>query len=160
MRAAFAVPAVGTDRPAAQGRGRFFTHRLSGTGLSMSFFIQNAYAAAEPAKPAAGGSIFFYVTIVVLFAVFWFFLIRPQQKKQKEHQKMLSAIGKDDEVITNGGMLGRVKELSDQFITLEVAQGVEVRVQRQAIGAIVPRGTLKHSKDSTKHAKDSLKQSE
>lgn len=107
-------------------------------------FIENAYAAGGAAPKGEGNPIFFYIMIVVLIAVFWFFLIRPQQKKQKEHQKMLSAIGKGDEVITNGGVLGRVKELGDQFITLEVAQGVELRVQRGAIGALVPKGTLKH----------------
>ncbi|MGH8279404.1 MAG: preprotein translocase subunit YajC [Gammaproteobacteria bacterium] len=110
----------------------------------MSFFIQNAYAAGDAAAKPGSSPIFFYVMIAVLIAVFWFFLIRPQQKKQKEHQKMLSAIGKGDEVITSGGVLGRVKELGDQFITLEVAQGVEMQVQRQAIGALVPKGTLKH----------------
>lgn len=108
----------------------------------MSFFIQNAYAAGT--APKGGDSFITIIIFVVLIAVFWLFLIRPQQKKQKDHQKMLSAIGKGDEVITSGGVLGRVKELGDQFLTLEVAQGVELRVQRQAIGALVPKGTLKH----------------
>ncbi|MGH8338715.1 MAG: preprotein translocase subunit YajC, partial [Gammaproteobacteria bacterium] len=82
--------------------------------------------------------------LALIFVVFYFFLIRPQQKKQKEHQKMLAAINKGDEVVTSGGMLGRVKELSDQFITLEVAKDVEVHVQRQSIGAVMPKGTLKN----------------
>ncbi|MGH8321436.1 MAG: preprotein translocase subunit YajC [Gammaproteobacteria bacterium] len=108
----------------------------------MSFFIQDAYAAG--AAPAGGDQFVMPIIFVVLIAFFWFFLIRPQQKKQKEHQKMLAAINKGDEVVTSGGMLGRVKELSDQFITLEVAKDVEVRVQRQSIGAVMPKGTLKN----------------
>lgn len=109
----------------------------------MSFFISNAYAAGAP---SAGGSDQFITIIifVVLIGFFWLFLIRPQQKKQKEHQKMLSAISKGDEVVTSGGVLGRVKELGDQFLTLEVAKGVELHIQRQAVGAVMPKGTLKN----------------
>lgn len=81
---------------------------------------------------------------MVLIAFFWLFLIRPQQKRQKEHQRMIAAIGKGDEVVTSGGVLGRVKELGDQFITLEVAQGVELHVQRQSISALMPKGTFKN----------------
>ncbi|MGH8284049.1 MAG: preprotein translocase subunit YajC [Gammaproteobacteria bacterium] len=109
----------------------------------MSFFIQDAYAAGG-AAPEGGSQFITIIIFVVLIAFFWFFLIRPQQKKQKEHQKMLAAINKGDEVVTSGGMLGRVKELGDQFITLEVAKDVEVRVQRQSIGAVMPKGTLKN----------------
>ncbi|MGA9853236.1 MAG: preprotein translocase subunit YajC [Gammaproteobacteria bacterium] len=109
----------------------------------MSFFIQDAYAAGGTA-PQGGDQFITIIIFVVLIAFFWFFLIRPQQKRQKEHQKMLAAINKGDEVVTSGGVLGRVKELGDQFITLEVARDVEVRVQRQAIGAVMPKGTLKN----------------
>lgn len=109
----------------------------------MNFFIQDAYAAGE-AAPQGGDQFITIIIFVVLIGFFWFFLIRPQQKRQKEHQKMLSAIGKGDEVVTNGGVLGRIKDLDEQFITLEVAPGVDHRVQRQAISAIMPKGTLKN----------------
>ncbi|MGB9428941.1 MAG: preprotein translocase subunit YajC [Gammaproteobacteria bacterium] len=109
----------------------------------MSFFIQNAYAAGD-AAPQGGSQFITIIIFVVLIAFFWLFLIRPQQKKQKEHQKMLAAINKGDEVVTSGGVLGRVKEMGDQFITLEVAKDVELRVQRQSIGAVMPKGTLKN----------------
>lgn len=110
----------------------------------MSFFIQNAYAAGAPAPQQGGSEYITIIIFVVLIAFFWFFLIRPQQKRQKEHQKMLSAIGKGDEVITSGGVLGRVTELGDQFMTLQVAKGVELRVQRQSVTAVMPKGTLKN----------------
>jgi len=109
----------------------------------MSFFIQDAYAAGGQV-PQGGNQFITIIIFVVLIAFFWFFLIRPQQKRQKEHQKMLAAISKGDEVVTGGGVLGRVTELGDQFITLEVAQGVELHVQRQSIGAVMPKGTLKN----------------
>jgi preprotein translocase subunit YajC len=110
----------------------------------MSFFISNAYAADAPAHAGGSDQFITIIIFVVLIAFFWLFLIRPQQKKQKEHQKMLSAISKGDEVVTSGGVLGRVTELGDQFLTLEVAKGVELRIQRQAIGAVMPKGTLKN----------------
>lgn len=109
----------------------------------MNFFIQNAYAAGGSA-PQGGDP---YITIIIfigLIAFFWLFLIRPQQKRQKEHQKMLAAINKGDEVVTSGGVLGRIKDLDEQFITLEVAPGVDHKVQRQAISAVLPKGTLKN----------------
>ena len=109
----------------------------------MSFFIRDAYAAGAPA--AGGGDQFVTIIIfVVLIAFFWLFLIRPQQKKQKEHQKMLANLNKGDEVITSGGILGRVKDLDEQFVTLEVAPGVDHRIQRHAIAGVVPKGTLKN----------------
>ena len=98
----------------------------------MSFFIQDAYAAGGPA-PQGGDQFITIIIFVVLIAFFWFFLIRPQQKRQKELQQMIAAIAKGDEVVTNGGILGRVKDLGDQFISLEIAQGVEIRVQKQAV---------------------------
>jgi preprotein translocase subunit YajC len=109
----------------------------------MNFFIQDAYAAGDVA-PQGGDQFITIIIFVVLIGFFWFFLIRPQQKRQKEHQKMLAAISKGDEVVTNGGVLGRIKDLDEQFITLEVAPGVDHRVQRQAISAVMPKGTLKN----------------
>ncbi|HET7921886.1 MAG TPA: preprotein translocase subunit YajC [Gammaproteobacteria bacterium] len=109
----------------------------------MSFLISDAYAAAAPAS-AGGDPVVTIIMFVAVIAFFWFFLIRPQQKKQKEHQKLLSALAKGDEVVTSGGMLGRVKDVGEQFVTLEVASGVDVRVQKQAVGAVMPKGTIKN----------------
>jgi preprotein translocase subunit YajC len=82
---------------------------------------------------------------ILLFVVFYFFLIRPQQKKAREHRTMVQALAKGDEVLTNGGVLGRITRLDDQFIALEVAEGLEIKVQRQAVASLVPKGTLKAS---------------
>lgn len=109
----------------------------------MSSFISDALAAAAPA-PQGGDPVVTIVMFVAIIAFFWFFLIRPQQKKQKEHQKLLEALGKGDEVVTSGGMLGRIKEVGDQFITLEISSGVDVRIQKQAVGTVLPKGTIKN----------------
>jgi preprotein translocase subunit YajC len=79
----------------------------------------------------------------VFFLIFWFLLIRPQQKRLKEHQAMVSALQKGDEVITQGGVAGVVRELDDSFITVEIAHDVKVKVQRQAVTAVLPKGSLK-----------------
>jgi preprotein translocase subunit YajC len=83
------------------------------------------------------------IMMVAFVAIFYFLLIRPQQKKQKEHQAMLSKIAAGDEVVTAGGILGRVIEVGDNFITLEIADNVRIKVQRFQITTLVPKGTLK-----------------
>ena len=75
--------------------------------------------------------------------IFYFLLIRPQQKKQKEHQAMLSKLAAGDEVVTAGGILGRIVEVGDQFLTLEIADNVRIKVQRFQVTSLVPKGTLK-----------------
>ena len=107
----------------------------------MSFLIENAHAAA----PAAGGSdplsgmLFF----IGMLALMYFLLIRPQQKRAKEHKKMVEAIGKGDEVVTNGGMLGKIIEIGEQYISLEIANNTEVKLQRSAIATVLPKGSIK-----------------
>jgi preprotein translocase subunit YajC len=81
--------------------------------------------------------------MAVFVVIFYFLLIRPQQKKQKEHQAMLSKIATGDEVITAGGILGRVVETGDQFLTIEIADNVRIKVQRFQVTSLVPKGTLK-----------------
>jgi len=111
----------------------------------MSFLISDAWA--EGAGAAAGASqgspassmIFF----LVIFAVFYFLLIRPQQKRAKEHRNLVASLAKGDEIVTNGGVLGKITDLNDNFITVEVADGVNVKVQRQAISSVLPKGTMK-----------------
>jgi len=108
----------------------------------MSFFISDAMAegaaaAQEPSMIAA------FAPLLILFAVFYFLLIRPQSKRQKEHKQMLGALGKNDEVVTSGGLVGRVVELDEAFLTLEVANNVQVRVQRNMLAQVLPKGSYK-----------------
>jgi preprotein translocase subunit YajC len=75
--------------------------------------------------------------------IFYFMLIRPQSKRAKEHQALVSSIAKDDEVVVNGGILGKVIRITDQFVVVSIADGVEMKVQKQAVSASIPKGTLK-----------------
>ncbi len=110
----------------------------------MDFLIPNAYA--QGAAGAAPGNPFIsFLPLIVLFGIFYFLMIRPQMKRQKELRKMIADLAKGDEVVTNGGLAGRVDDIGDGFLTLEIASGVKVKVQRQAISAVLPKGTLKVS---------------
>ena len=109
----------------------------------MDFLITNAWAQASGASQQ--GSLMSLLPLVAIFAVFYFLLIRPQQKRAKEHKKMVEALAKGDEVITSGGTLGKITGLGDSFVTVEIANGVEVKVQRQAISALMPKGTIKEA---------------
>lgn len=108
----------------------------------MSFFITDAYAAAGGAPDNGGLSSI--LLIIAMFVGFYFFLLRPQQKRQKEHQQLISNLAKGDEVVTGSGILGRVKDVGEQFVSLEIAQGVEVKIQKSAVGNVLPKGTLKN----------------
>jgi preprotein translocase subunit YajC len=103
--------------------------------------ITPAYAAA-PAQPA-GFELMSFLPMIVIFVLFYFLLIRPQQKRMKEQKAMIDAITKGDEVITNGGVLGKVAKAGEQYLTLEVADGVELVVQRTAVAAKLEKGTIK-----------------
>jgi preprotein translocase subunit YajC len=106
----------------------------------MSFFISDAWAQnAPPAGPGLEAWIF----PVALLAIFYFLLIRPQSKRAKEHKKMVEALSKGDEVVTNGGLLGRITEVGENFVVVEVAEGVQVKVQKHMIGSLMPKGTIK-----------------
>ena len=83
--------------------------------------------------------------MLVFVAVFFLFIIRPQMKRAKDHRAMVSAIAKGDEVVTNGGILGRVEEVGDAFLSIEIADRVSIKVQKHAIAAVLPKGTLKAS---------------
>lgn len=114
----------------------------------MSFFIPEAWAEAPAAGAAAGatqqGSPFVtLIMLAVLFGAFYFILIRPQAKRAKEHKAMIAALGKGDEVVTAGGVLGRISGLGEAYVTVEIADGVEVKVQRQAVQTVLPKGTIK-----------------
>jgi preprotein translocase subunit YajC len=103
-----------------------------------------APANAQAAAPAAGGGMLSTLLFpLLLVAVMYFLMIRPQMKKQKEHRGMLEKLGNGDEVITNGGVAGVVREIGDHFITVEIADNVRIRVQKGAIANVLPKGTLK-----------------
>jgi preprotein translocase subunit YajC len=107
--------------------------------------ISSAFAQTAPAA-AAGGTTSLLMNMlpfVAIFAVMYFVMIRPQMRKQKEHRAMIDALAKGDEVVTAGGLLGRVAKLDENFVSLEVADNVEVRVQRTAIAGVMPKNTLK-----------------
>jgi len=110
----------------------------------MDFLISSAYAqAATPG--AAPNPLVSFLPLIILFGIFYFMLIRPQMKRAKEQRAMLSALAKGDEVLTNGGLLGRIEDIADQFVTLEIAPNTVVKLQKQAISAVLPKGTLKAS---------------
>lgn len=108
----------------------------------MDFFISNALADA-PAAPPPGGGMAQLVILVVFALIFYFLLWRPQSKRAKEHRQLVEGLQKGDEVITNGGILGKITEVTDGFITIKVAEGVNIKVQKHAVGAVVPKGTIK-----------------
>ena len=107
----------------------------------MEFFIESAWA--EASAPPPGGDLMSLIPLVLLFLVFYFLLIRPQTKRAKEHRKMIDALAKGDEIVTNGGLLGKIIELGDNFIVIEVAPNIEVKLQRHAIAVVMPKGTIK-----------------
>jgi len=109
----------------------------------MSFFISDAFAQAAPAAAEQPGLLSALLPFVVLFVVFYFLLIRPQQKRAKEHKKMVDSLGKGDEVVTQGGLVGKVTDLGENFIEVEVADEVKVKIQRGSVAAVLPKGTLK-----------------
>ncbi|WP_255991343.1 preprotein translocase subunit YajC [Chitinolyticbacter albus] len=108
------------------------------------FLIEPAYAQAAPAGAEMGFMSF--LPMIVIFVLFWFLMIRPQQKRMKEMKAMVDALQKGDEVVTNGGLLGKVAKAGEQFLTLEIADGVEIVVQRSAVSQRLEKGTIKNNK--------------
>lgn len=104
-------------------------------------FISNAYAQS----PIGGldGNLTSFLPIILMFVVLYFLMIRPQMKRQKEQKSMMEALAKGDEVVTAGGMLGKVTKVTDAYLTLEVAGGTEILVQKQAVTMLLPKGTIK-----------------
>jgi preprotein translocase subunit YajC len=108
----------------------------------MNALISDAWAQGAPAA-TQGGQLQFVLLLVAFVALFYFMLIRPQQKRAREHQALVSKLAAGDEVVTGGGLLGRVTEVGDTFVTLEVADGVRVKVQKVQVTQLMPKGTLK-----------------
>jgi preprotein translocase subunit YajC len=108
----------------------------------MDFLISNAYAQAADAA-AQQNPLISFLPLLVLFAVFYFMLIRPQMKRAKEQRTMIAGLAKGDEVVTNGGIAGRIDELGDSFVSIEIAPNVKIKLQKSAITLVLPKGTLK-----------------
>ncbi|OOG61472.1 preprotein translocase subunit YajC [Rhodanobacter sp. B04] len=109
----------------------------------MSFPISPVIAQAAPAAGAQGGGLQMILMMVVLFGLMYFMMIRPQMKRQKEHRALVAGLSKGDEVVTNGGIAGRVDEVGETFITVEIAANVKVKVQKGAVQQVLPKGSLK-----------------
>ncbi len=109
----------------------------------MSFFISDAMAEAAPAAAQQPNMIEALFPFIILFVVFYFLLIRPQSKRAKEHKAMVEAVGKGDEVVTQGGLYGKVTEVSEEYVQVQLADNVEVKLQRGAIASMLPKGTIK-----------------
>ncbi|HKJ95437.1 MAG TPA: preprotein translocase subunit YajC [Gammaproteobacteria bacterium] len=119
----------------------------------MNFFISDALAQSGGGATPAGGLLQF-LPLIVIVVIFYFLLIRPQQKRAKEHKKLIEGLGKGDEVLTSGGLAGRVTDVGDTFASVEIASGVEVRVQKSAVSQVLPKGTLKQTLDKSGAAKE------
>lgn len=109
-------------------------------------FISEAFAQTAPAAGGAESSLFSLLPLVLMFVVLYFIMIRPQMKRQKEHKAMIAALAKGDEVVVGGGVVGRVSKLGETFVHVEVADGVELQVQRPAVLQVLPKGTYSPSK--------------
>jgi preprotein translocase subunit YajC len=113
--------------------------------VELSVFISSAFAQTAPA--ATGGdmqsSLMSMLPLVLMFVVLYFVMIRPQMKKQKEHRTMIDALAKGDEIVTAGGLLGKVAKMGDSHLGLEIANGVEVQIQRSAVVQVLPKGSIK-----------------
>lgn len=109
----------------------------------MSFFISDAWAEAAPMAAQEPNMLAQFLPLIILFVVFYFLLIRPQSKRAKEHKAMVESLGKGDEVVTVGGMLGKIVSVSDTFVSIEVANNVVVHLERQSVGKVMPKGTIK-----------------
>lgn len=105
----------------------------------LDFFIASAHA-QDAAQP---GGLMSFLPLIIIFIIFYFLLIRPQMKRAKEHKKLVAELATGDEVVTNGGILGRITNVGESFLTLELAENIQIRIQRHAIASVMPKGTIK-----------------
>ena len=106
----------------------------------MDFLISPAYA--QGGAPAGGGIMPTLIMVGLFFVFMYFMIIRPQMKRQKEHKKLLESLEKGSEVVTSGGIAGRIRQVGENFLVVEVSEGVEIRIQKNAVTSVVPKGTL------------------
>ncbi len=104
----------------------------------MDFLIQNAYAQGAQSQ---GDSTSFIIMMVLMFAAFYFLLIRPQQKKQKAHTELVAALSVGDEILTSGGILGKITGVSDHYAVVQVGENIEIKIQKSSVSVVVPKGT-------------------
>lgn len=104
------------------------------------FLISDAMAEGTSASQGPG----LIIMVAIFFAIMYFMIIRPQQKRQKEHKKLVGSLSKGDEVVTSGGMLGKILKVGDNSIKVEIAEGVAVKLQKNSISSVLPKGSLKH----------------
>ena len=107
--------------------------------MFLDFLINPAMA--QDGSPA--GSLTSFLPIIIIFVLFYFVLIRPQNKRQKEHRQMVEALAVGDEIVSGGGVLGKVTDVGDQFVTVEIASNVSVKLQKHTISQVLPKGTIK-----------------
>ncbi|MBL1260587.1 MAG: preprotein translocase subunit YajC [Thiotrichaceae bacterium] len=107
----------------------------------MNFFIGDVWA--EGAAPAGDGGLMGLLPLLLIFVIFYFLLLRPQMKRSKEHRTMVVALAKGDEVVTSGGVLGKITSVDESFVGLDIANGLEIKVQRSAVSSLMPKGTMK-----------------
>jgi preprotein translocase subunit YajC len=105
----------------------------------LDFFISSAHA-QDAAQP---GGLMSFLPLIVIFIIFYFLLIRPQMKRAKEHKQLVAQLGNGDEVVTNGGLLGRIINVGESFVTVELTDNVQIKVQKHAIASVMPKGTIK-----------------
>ncbi len=105
----------------------------------MDFLISNAYAQESPVGGSLGSML---LPMLVIFGAFYFLLIRPQQKRQKAHTALVGALATGDEVLTSGGILGKVTAVSEHYATVKIADGVEIKIQKSTVSQVVPKGTI------------------
>jgi preprotein translocase subunit YajC len=109
----------------------------------MDWLISSAQAQTAPAGGGSGSTLLSLLPMLLIFVVFYFLLIRPQTKRAKEHRAMVSAIEVGSEIATQGGILGKVTAVSDQFLTVEIADNINVKIQRHTVSQVLPKGTIK-----------------
>ena len=108
----------------------------------VDFFIGSAYAQDAAAQP---GGLMSFLPLIIIFVIFYFLLIRPQMKRAKEHKALVAGLNKGDEVVTNGGLLGKITAVGDSFVTVELAENVQIKIQKHAIASVMPKGTISSS---------------
>jgi len=109
----------------------------------INFFVSGAYADTAPSAVQTGGSTSFILMFVVFILFFYFAIWRPQNKRAKETQMLLTSLAKGDEVVTSGGLIGRIAKITDQYISLSIANDVEILMQKTSVMTVLPKGTMK-----------------
>ncbi|ASK35001.1 preprotein translocase subunit YajC [Alloalcanivorax mobilis] len=110
----------------------------------MNWLISPAYAQTGGAAPGGAPGGVELIMLVVMMVVFYFFLIRPQQKRAKEHKNLVKSLNKGDEVVTSGGILGKIVKVTDDFVVVEISNNLEIKLQKQSVQATLPKGTIKN----------------